>query len=76
MSWILCIEAPGIYGEYGCSRTHCRQCRGRRWFSVRHPMRWCIFTNELTYLVLITSLGIAVGDVTLVLRPMMYNVQE
>ena len=39
-------------------------------------MRWCSFTNELTYLVLISSLGIAVGDVTLVLSPLMYNLQD
>ena len=43
---------------------------------MRRPMRWCIFTNELTYPVLISSLEIAVGDVTLVLRPVMYKVQD
>ena len=39
-------------------------------------MRWSIFSNELTYLVLISSLGIAVGDVTLVLQPVMYKVHD
>ena len=34
------------------------------------------FTHALTYPVLISSLEIAGGDVTLVLRPVMYKVQD